>query len=324
MKNTALKTLLENCTAVEPAGDYTVLAEKTFQFKALRDANKSGVFGGEGKQVDMSVKAKKGTRGGVVIHCTEGRHETYIKLCEPPASKGTVRVLRCEDGAWVPCRLQDVKDKQLQTHAVAWCSVALGVSKEVRNGHRGVAAILDTAASLSSHVLAYEKAKKTAKRCREKNEEAVLALNEAHDGLQAFKKRAKTSLSEEGEGDDEKRGGDGDDDDDKDEAGGGDVGEIRILKVCRNLYRKAEKALRLYRKEKRAAKHADAENSTDYKIAKESARDAYRKSLQEIAIARKSNRSNLRRIEREDLLTTATAAPSDVSASHVFSECGSV
>ena len=63
-----LAALLANCTLGALAGDYTALPDRSFQFKSLRAASKLGVFGSDGKHVELSVRSKKGApRGGVVV-----------------------------------------------------------------------------------------------------------------------------------------------------------------------------------------------------------------------------------------------------------------
>ena len=330
-----LAALLANCTLGALAGDYTALPDRSFQFKSLRAASKLGVFGSDGKHVELSVRSKKGApRGGVVINGTLGHPETYIKICTPSGLKRTVRVLRYQEDGWAACALEGIKDKKTRLHVIEWCSLALGVSKEVWNEHGSAATELD------AYVVAHEKAKKNVarleaalKRCHDKKDEAVLALNDAYDGLQSAKKKAKTrsdasvckttakakakankaprdagererkqgdatNVDEDDDGDKEADDGDGDDDDD-----------VEILKRGRDLYREAAQALRAYRKGKKAAKTRE-ETPSGYKAAKEAARRLYKEKIQEISIVRKSNRRLLREMERADLLTTVSHAAS--------------
>ena len=304
-----VRALLSFCVPGAGKGDYAVQEGRSFKFAALRTASKSGAFGFIGKHVELASKPTKGFGGGIVINGEVGKPETYVKLCAPTALKKTVRVLCYARDAWFACALQDIVDRGLRAHVVSWCAFVLGVEEEVGKLHAATCA----ATATNAHVFAHEKAKKAVarmdkslKRLQEKRDEAAQVMQDAYECLQTVFKKSRI---DEGGGSEERKvggGGGGDEDDD----GNGDDGDnkkedIRILKISRNLYRKSEQALQMYRLAKKNAKSSGG-SAEEYKAAKKKARRQYIKNMQDVAEIRKRNRDMLRKAERGDLLTKTT------------------
>ena len=330
-------------------GEYTAAPDRVFNFCGLRAASKSGAFGTAGRQSDFSCKSPKGASGGVVISAVAGLPATYVKLCAPAACKRTVRVLCCDEsrGVWRACALQSIPCARLRAHVVSWCAFVLGVGCEVGREHPSAGA----AGATSLHVAAYDKAKKTVDRCRaslkraqDKCDEAVQAMSE----LQAVVKKSRVagrfgsgsgsgcrgadgdgagagagSGSGSGSG---SRGADASDSDSDSDSNSNTkddddskAQDIVLLKMSRNLYRKSEEALHVYRCSKRSAR-SSCSGVSEYKAAKKTARRVYIKSMEAIARVRTHNRDMLRREERTDLLTTVTRVDANaVAVTPVFS-----
>ena len=341
-----VETFLSNCVAGALSGDYATLPGKTLQFKDVRAASKSGAFGTASKQVELSCRGSRGgvIISGVVGRtdtyvklCAPRTPKNTVRVMRyfEDAWVGCAvesiaeKKMRAHVIAWCAVVLGVAKEiRQAQASVATELDAATSLNAHVVACDKAKKALCKIEASLKRNMEKKEDAAKAlqeAQACLEEARKKRSAVDGDGDGEshRNSRKRGRVmmhegrSMDEDGDenGDDRRSGvserkSSHSEEDDAD-AEDGDrhrarETDVRVLKACRELYRKSEEAYHTYHRAKKEARKRHQDDEDAYKTAKECAKTEYRKHVQAIKQLRKENRDNLKKLERSDLLTVAT------------------